>query len=150
MHPSIPIPWLAILVAVVASFAIGGVWYGPLFGATWRAAMGFAPDAPPDGREIARGSALNLLGTFALAFVLAHEVAIWRPSTWGHASPDAHWALHGFFAGAVVWLGYVVPTLLNGPAFERKPWRVFFISAGYQFVSLQAAALILSGWTARG
>jgi len=32
--------WLAILVATVAGFALGGIWYGPLFGDTWLAALG--------------------------------------------------------------------------------------------------------------
>ena len=32
--------WWAILVATVAAFALGGLWYGPLFGKPW---MGFEP-----------------------------------------------------------------------------------------------------------
>ncbi len=32
---------LAILLAVVASFIFGAIWYGPLFGKTWAGLMGF-------------------------------------------------------------------------------------------------------------
>ena len=32
--------WLAILVATVAAFVLGGLWYGPLFGKAWMAALG--------------------------------------------------------------------------------------------------------------
>jgi hypothetical protein len=34
---SIPVHvnWLAILVAALAGLAVGGIWYGPLFGKAW-------------------------------------------------------------------------------------------------------------------
>jgi hypothetical protein len=136
--------WPAVLVSVVASFAIGSLWYGPLFGKVWANAMGFG-DMKPTGAEIAKGSLLNLLGTLLMAFVLAHDVAAWRPSTWkAGADNPAH--LYGFFAGFFVWLGFVVPILLNGVAFERKSWKVFGIAAGFQFLSLQTMGMILAFW----
>jgi hypothetical protein len=54
--------------------------------------------------------------------------------------------LYGFFAGFFIWIGFVVPILLNGVAFERKSWKVFGIAAGFQFLSLQAMGMILSFW----
>src|SRR5438093_922186 len=96
-------------------------------------AMGF--QSKPSGGEIARGSVLNLVGAFLMAWVLAHDVAVWRPSSW-NAGADAPPYLYGFFAGFFIWLGFIVPMLLNGPAFERKPWKVFFIGAVYQLLSL--------------
>ena len=146
MQPTIQVNWPAILVAVVASFAIGSLWYGPLFGKTWAKAMGFA-GMEPSGGEIARAMGLNILGTFLMAYVLAHEVVVWRPSTW-NAGADAAPAVYGFFAAFFVWLGFIVPILLNGVAFERKSWKVFGIGAGYQALSLVAMAMILSFWRA--
>jgi len=32
--------WWAVLLATVLGFALGGLWYGPLFGKAWLAAMG--------------------------------------------------------------------------------------------------------------
>jgi hypothetical protein len=43
---SLDINWLAVVVAAVATFVLGGVWYGPLFGRVWRAAEG-RPDPDP-------------------------------------------------------------------------------------------------------
>src|SRR5581483_7963292 len=117
MQPTIHLNWLAILVSIVASFAIGGVWYGPLFGKVWSKAMGFTDK--PSGAEIAKGSVINVIGLFLMAFVLAHDVQVWRPSSWGLA-PDGPAHVYGFFGGMFIWLGFVVPILLNGPAFERK------------------------------
>jgi hypothetical protein len=145
MQPEIHPNWLAVVASVVASFAIGSLWYGPLFGKIWANAMGFGDAAKPTGAEIAKGSLLNLLGTVLMAYVLAHDVAVWRPSTWKvGADNPAH--LYGFFAGFFVWLGFVVPILLNGVAFERKSWKVFGIAAGFQFLSLQAMGMILAFW----
>lgn len=98
MQPSIHLNWLAILVAVIASFLVGGLWYGPLFGGAWKREMGVPEGARPAGGEIGRSLALNLLGTLLMAFVLAHDVLGWRPSTW-NAGPDAPPAVYGFFAG---------------------------------------------------
>ena len=36
MQPQIHLNWIAIVVAVIASFAVGGLWYGPLFGGPGR------------------------------------------------------------------------------------------------------------------
>jgi len=145
MQPSLHVNWLAILTSVVASFAIGSLWYGPLFGKIWARAMGFDAATRPTGVQIARGSLLNLVGTLLMAYVLAHDVSVWRPSTWNAGSDRASWA-YGFYAGHFVWLGFVVPVLLNGVAFERRSFKVFAIAAGYQFLSLQAMAMILAFW----
>ena len=39
--------WLAILAATIAGFVIGGLWYGPLFGNAWVAALGKKDCIPP-------------------------------------------------------------------------------------------------------
>jgi hypothetical protein len=36
--------WIAVIVAVVLLEVLGMLWYGPLFGAAWTAALGHAPD----------------------------------------------------------------------------------------------------------
>ena len=35
---------LAILIAAVAGFMVGGLWYGPLFGKTWQREIGLSDD----------------------------------------------------------------------------------------------------------
>ena len=143
MQPNIHLNHLAILASVAASFALGALWYGPLFGKVWARAMGFPEEQRPTGAEIARGSVLNLIGACLMAFVLAHDVAVWHPSSW-NLGPDKAPFVYGFFAGFFNWLGFVLPILLNGPAFERKSWKVFGIAAGYQFLSLQLMGMILA------
>jgi hypothetical protein len=147
MQPIIQLNGLALAAAVVASFALGHLWYGPLFGKTWAGAMGFDTTAKVSGAETARALLLSLFGTALMAYVLAHEVVVWRPSTW-NAGADAAPAVYGFFAAFFIWLGFIVPIYLNWVAFERKSWKVFGIGVGYQFVSLLVMAMILSFWRA--
>jgi hypothetical protein len=145
MHPHLHLNWIAIIVSVVVSWLIGGLWYGPLFNKAWAKEMGFTADMKPTGAELGKVMALNIFGTFLMALVLGHEVLIWRASTW-NAGPDHHSAIYGFFAGFMTWLGFVVPIMLNQVAFERKTWKLFGINAGFQFISMQVMAMILSFW----
>lgn len=39
MYPSIHVNYLAVAAAVIASFAFGWLWYGPLFGKKWAGLM---------------------------------------------------------------------------------------------------------------
>ena len=105
--------------------------------------MGVPEGARPTG--IGKALALNVFGILLMAFVMAHDVSVWRPSAWG-LSPDKPPYIYGFFAGFFLWLGFVVPILLNSVAFEQKKWSVFGINAAYQFVSLQAMGHILAAW----
>jgi hypothetical protein len=143
MDPKLPIHYLAIVAAAVASFVIGGLWYGPLFGKAWKKAQGIPEGARPTG--MGKALALNFVGIVLMAYVMAHSVAVWHASAWG-LGPDKPPYVYGFFGGFFNWLGFIVPMLLNSVAFEGKSWTVFGINAAYQFVSLQAIGMILSYW----
>ena len=143
MPPSLHINYLAVALAALAAFAIGALWYAPLFGKPWRKEMGVPEGAPPSGKDMARSFGLNILGLLLMAFVLAHDVKIWMPSTWDRPGDQALYT-YGFFAALFIWLGYIVPMLLNAVAFEKKSWKLFAINGGYQFVSLLAMGMILA------
>ncbi len=58
------ITWLAVIVAALASFPLGMLWYGPLFGKAWMAASGVT-------KETGRGvNPLKLYGTSGWQFGL--------------------------------------------------------------------------------
>ena len=35
---------LAVIAAAIASFVLGGLWFGPLFGSAWMKENGFTPE----------------------------------------------------------------------------------------------------------
>jgi hypothetical protein len=143
MDPKVHINFLAIGVAAVASWVLGGLWYGPLFGKAWKRGMGVPEDAKPTG--MGKALAINAFGILLMAFGVAHEITMWRPSVWGLA-PDKAPHVYGLIAGVLLWLCFVIPILLNSVAFEGKSWKVFAINAAYQIASMLVMGMILAYW----
>ena len=145
MQPEIHPNYLAVLVCVAANFVLGFLWYGPLFGKSWAKEMKFPPDFKPATSQMMQAMALMVVGAFMTAFVLAHSVEVWRPSTWKAGADAAGWT-YGFFSALFTWFGFFVPILLGGVAWEGKSWKLFGINAAYHFVSLQIIGAILTHW----
>lgn len=139
--PAIHLNWLAIGTSVLSSVVIGFLWYGPILGNAWMKEMGVAPDFKPDPALLKRSMLLMILGALLTAVMLACVIQILLLSSW--KSGDALLAL-AVSLGA--WIGFYVPLLLSGVAWENRSWRLFGINAGYQLAALLAAAMILAHW----
>lgn len=144
--PDIQINFIAIGLAVVINFFLGFVWYTPLFGKAFAREAGFPPGHTAQGAALAKGLAANVVGCFLIAFVLAHNMAAWTPSSWGvvasgaSASPVSQALQAAFFT----WLGFFVPPLLNGVAWEKRSWTLAGIHGGYYLLSLLIAAMLIT------
>ena len=68
---------VAILVAVVANFILGFLWYTPLFGKAWAKELGFDMSVKPPASTLVKGMIFMVIGNFFLAYVLAHNIAAW-------------------------------------------------------------------------
>jgi MFS family permease len=117
------ISWLAVLVAAVAGFGVGGLWYGPLFAKAWQREAGLSDE------EIA-GANMPLIfgGTFVLnligAFILGHILSTYgRPGLYTST-------LVGFGLG----LAPIATSIGVNYLFQRKSLTLFFIDAGYWVV----------------
>src|SRR5258707_4375172 len=73
MHPQIHLNWVAVVVAVVASFFFGWLWYRPLFGKKSATLMKIPTDMRPDPKVLMRGMVLMVIGTFLTTYVLAYS-----------------------------------------------------------------------------
>jgi hypothetical protein len=80
---------VAILVAVVANFILGFVWYTPLFGKAWAKEMGFDMSVKPTGGQMAKGMIIMVIGNFLMAYVFAHNNAAERSGWRQGRSPTA-------------------------------------------------------------
>lgn len=142
--PNIHIHILAIIVAVVANFVLGFLWYTPLFGKIWAKEMGFNRDTEkPQTAVMVRGMLFMLIGNFLMAWVFAHNIAVWNPVTWGLPPSEMSPAANAWMAAIFTWLGFFVPSDLNTVAWERKSWKLFFINTGYHLAALLLVAFIL-------
>lgn len=145
MLPQIYVNGYAVAAAVAANIVIGFVWYGPLFGTAWMREMGMAPDFKPDPAVLKRSMLLMLVSALLTAIVLACAIEVMRPSSWQAGEDAAHYVF-GLTAAALAWIGFYVPMLLGGVAWENRSWQLFRINAGYHLVALIAAGLILAHW----
>jgi hypothetical protein len=147
MHePHLIINWAAILTSTVVAFLFGGLWYGPIAGKAWCKAMGINMDQKPDSKVMRRAFALQALGLFLTSYVLAHTGQVWRPSVWGVGEDMGPCYMWGFWCGLFTWIGFYIPMQFGKVAWENRPWKLFFINAGHDFIALQIISQILACW----
>ena len=129
--PEIQMNYIALLVSVVAGFFLSYVWYTPLFGKVWNQEMGFDASVEPATPALVKSLLLTVLSVFLVAFVLANNIAVWTPSTWGVSQANLPKYEQALQAGFFTWIGFFVSNLLLGVAWEKRSWKLFAIDAGY-------------------
>ncbi|PBQ34437.1 hypothetical protein CNR22_22535 [Sphingobacteriaceae bacterium] len=146
MEPIIHVNFLAIIIAVVANFVFGFIWYTPLFGKAWAKELGITlePGQKPPAGPLIKGMIMNLIGNFFLAFVFYHNIAVWNPITWAQPADGGLAWQYALTASGFTWLGFYLPVDLNTVAWEGKSWKFFFINTSYHLLSLILVAMILT------
>ena len=127
MQPEIAINYLAVGLCVLVTLPIGFLWFGPLFGKAWAKQMGMEDMAQPTGRDLAKSMLLFAGGSLLIAWVLAHGIAVWRPSTWNAGVDQAPW-VYGLNGAFWTWLGFFLPLQLGRVAWEQKGWTLVAIN----------------------
>jgi hypothetical protein len=127
--------YVALIVAAVTRFVIGGVWYSPaLFGPAWHRLLGLSPDIT---RPLAaRACAID----FVAGFISAAALVVFARAL------GAQTAMAGALLGLAVWLGLVATTTFAQANYEQRPLRLFGINAGFQLVGFVAMGAILGAW----
>jgi hypothetical protein len=128
---SLDINWLAVIVAAVATFVLGGVWYGPLFGKVWRAAEG-RPDPDPTQTK-------HPAFVYGLSFVLMLIAAAVLAVALG-PEPDI---LRSICVGLVVGVGWVATSFGVNYLFAGRRLALFVVDAGYNVVLFALMGLII-------
>lgn len=125
---------LAVLVAAISMFVLGGLWYGPLFGKAWMDANGFTEQDLEKGNP-AKQYGLSLL----FAIIMAYNLAAFL----GDSGTTMVWgATAGFLAGfGWVMLGVAIISL-----FEQRSWKYIIINGGYMTVAFTLMGLIIGAW----
>jgi Protein of unknown function (DUF1761) len=130
------INYLAVVVATVAAFVVGAMWYSPLlFGKAYIELRALSPGAaakkPPAG---------EMLGEFVrylvVAFVLAHFVVRLGVVDWMGAMQLA----------LFVWVGFQAMLLMGAVIHEKMPWKLYAIHAGDALVKTLLMTVILGVW----
>jgi hypothetical protein len=127
---------LAILVAALSGFLIGGIWYGPLFGKMWQREAGVSQEAMGETSPL-KQYGLTFLFSVLSALILGHTLA-----QNGVSNPKVIMLISMGVAG-----GYITPALGTNYLFQRKSGKLFAIDAGYwlTFYAAMGGVFILLG-----
>jgi hypothetical protein len=126
--------WLAIFVAAISAFVLGGLWYSPLmFVKRWMKETGITED---------QTKKTNMIKVFGLAFVLSLIAAFFLAMFIGTGKGAAFGAHAGLMAG----FGWVFTFMGIIYLFESRTLAHFLINACYSIVSLTLMGFIIGVW----
>lgn len=145
-----PINYLAVLVAGIVIFVLGGLWYSPvLFAKRWIALQGRTVE-----QEKAQAAAANMPVLYASAFITGLLIAWTLALILAHIGRDPTMAeaggvvsvAHGALIGFMCWLGFAATTSYATAIFSGKPKQLWFIDTTYNLVSFVLAGIVLAAW----
>lgn len=110
---------LPILAAAIAAFAFGAIYYG-LLGKRWLAAQGRTE--PPKGVPV---------GPMAISFAAELVMAAILALVLRHLAGEGATLLDGIATGGVMWLGFVVTTLVTNHAYQGAKRSLTVIDGGH-------------------
>ncbi|UJR78535.1 DUF1761 domain-containing protein [Sandaracinus amylolyticus] len=126
--------WLAVVLASVAHFVLGGVWFMGLFGKQYAAALGIA-DRPPE-----KPSAIFLVGPFVCSAATIVTSAVLMRALGITTFADA------LGLGLVVGVGYLVAMTVNiaiNPLFPRPLHYAAINAPMFVLGSLMSCAILV-------
>ncbi len=121
---------LAILIAAASGFMVGGLWYGPLFGKAWQAAIGLSDE------EIQSG---NMLKTFGLTFAFNVLSAVFLGHLLAYFDPEFTQTM---MISVGIAIGFIIPAIGTNYLFGRIAGKLFAIDAGYWIAFYAAMGLV--------
>jgi len=127
------INWLAVLVAALSSFLLGGLWYSKLlFEPAWQRAAGINPDSK-------QGHPAKVFGlSFGFALVAAFAYA-WL-------MPAASSVTAALTQGVVVGAGLVAASFGINYQFANRKGALWLIDGGYHTAQFAIYGVILGLW----
>ena len=134
--------YLAIVVAAVAAWLSGAVWYTAL-SKYWLAAQGMTVEQAKAKHAAVKGTAAAW-APFVLVFIAELIIAYVLAGLLGHLGT---WSVRGgIIAAAIVWFGFVLTTIVGNYAFHQRSYTLMAIDAGGWLVAFVIIGAIVGGW----
>lgn len=133
------IPYSTIIVASLAQFAFGAVWYTPVFGKVWGKIHGFDKVSKAEQQKMMTSIGPLLGMQFVVTIVTTVVLALLLQNYSG--------SLSAYCLAAYFWLGFMVPTQVSAVLFggTEPKWIVtkILIMAGGALGCIMIAAAVL-------
>lgn len=123
--------FLAVVLAAVATFFMGFLWYTVFFGKIWQKEIGMKDGGKADPPNMGK----LLVGSFIIELVMAYLLAMF-------IGPDAD-MFFGLFAGLATGLGFVSLAFAISYMYEGKSMKLWLINAGYNTVIFSLMGAII-------
>jgi len=130
------INYLAVLVAIILQFALGFLWYGPLFGEPWVEMVGLdmaTVEANPPGAGI---WITNVVAAALAMYVLA----------WLFVKLKVESLLKGIWIGFVIGFSFVLMSGMVSGMYADDPYWLNWITTGNTTLGLMLGGAVLGAW----
>ncbi len=136
------INWLAVAVAAVAFFALGAVWYGPIFGKAWQKHVGLSDD------EMKNANMGKLFGSaFIFALIISVGMALFFFGFAAEPGCEVEMTIDmGAMYGLMTGIFFLFPTIGMNYLFARKSTTLILIDSGYHIIAYTIVGVILAAW----
>jgi hypothetical protein len=135
--------WLPVIIAAVAAWMFGAVYYGVL-GKAWLAAQGTSMEQTKAAN--AGKSAAAKATPFVLSFIAEIVMGVAMSGILFHIGIYGLGA--GLFSGAMIWIGFVLTTIAVNNAYTFRSVKLTAIDAGHWLGVLLIIGGVL-GWMGR-
>lgn len=122
--------WLAVIVATIAGFAVGALWYTAL-GKQWMASIGKTRG------QLNAGPTPYVIGIL-VELVMAYFMALVISNLFGSVT-----VANGLMAGAQMWLGFIMPPMILNHRYQNMPWSLTAIDGGHLLLVLLVQGLVI-------
>ncbi len=130
------INWFAVIVAAVSAFALGAVWYGPIFGKRWQTLTQLSDEELADA-NMAMVFGTSFVLTLIISFALAAMIAAVLPA------PNL---VSGLLLGLEMSVVFVATSFGINYLFARQPMALYGIDVGYMVAMFVLMGAILGVW----
>ena len=126
--------YIAVVVAAIASFAFGSIYYTVL-GRHWRAAIGKTEEQMKDDGMKPSVFIVAALAQLVMAWVLSGII--------GHLGTDQVTVVNGLISAGFVWVGFVATTLAVNHGFQGARKSLTLIDGGHWLGVLLVQGLVI-------
>ena len=125
----------AVVVAAIAYWILGAVWYGVLFSKQWVALEGIT-EAQMKSANPVLPYVITLILNVLIAYSLA-QICIWR---------NANTIGRGASVGVLLWIGFLGPVTYTTYMYEMRPWQLFAINQLFSLFGFVLMGAIVNAW----
>ncbi len=137
MEAAMGVNILTVVIAAVASWIFGAIYYGTL-AKPWMAAAGLTEDdvKGPNGKPSPRPYIISIICEFVMAYMLAILLL--------HTSTDGFTLGAALYSAFLLWLGFIFTTQLVNHQYSIRPFALTVIDSAHWLGVLLVQALVLT------